>query len=78
MLWNEMEDGKKVITRRFSDCYRQIEKKHSESFPKTEGPVHPQKRDSGQSGLIFKIKLFLDKPFFSFDRLPSLVVAFKS
>lgn len=56
MLWNEMVDGKTVITRRFSDCCRQIGKKHehSDSFPKTVGSVYPQKRVSGRKQALIQ------------------------
>ena len=56
MLWNEMVDGKTVITRRFSDYYRQIGKKHEHfvSFPKTAGSVHSQKRDSGRKHALIQ------------------------
>lgn len=57
MLWNEMVDGKTVITRRFSDFCRQIGKKkheHSDSFSKTAGSVYPQKRVSGRKRALIQ------------------------
>ena len=53
MLWNEMVDGKNVITRRFPVCNRPTKKecKHSKSFPKILGPVYSRTHDSSRSKL---------------------------
>lgn len=76
MLWNEMVDGKTVITRRFSGRYRQIGKKaralqeFSEncrliSFSKT--------RFRPKAGAYPRLSFFLTS-FFSIDRYPCLLI----
>ena len=67
MLWNEMVDGKTVITRRFSDCCRQIGKKSTSTpivFRKLQAQFNLRNAFPAESGLLSKTKFFLDKFFF--------------